>query len=314
MAQLLGSAGLGQLVPAAPAVIGAGTRALVALVFAGVAGGAVWLLFHMMEGGRTSAATDSQDEEPAVELFASRASVQPVPEAPLLRRKDVHPDAPARRPLFAASDLGAPLDEQAEPARRAPIFTDVADPAEAPAELAPAEPEAVAPVEAVEAVEPIEAVEAVEAVELVEKVEKVETVEAIDAAEPFELELDAIVAPEPDMPAEPARSLAGAAELAPGLDETAETTHSHADQIAAAAAVQPEPAPPARPVLQPSAAVEPATDSLSDESLAGLMARLERGLAARGGMPGSLPPAAVDAAGTLRQALEELRSMAAGRR
>ncbi|HYJ82368.1 MAG TPA: hypothetical protein VEW26_05930 [Allosphingosinicella sp.] len=57
----------------------------------------------------------------------ARAEAEPDAEAPRLRRADAHPDAPARRPLLAR-DLGEPLDLQDFP--------------EAPAEAAPALPEA----------------------------------------------------------------------------------------------------------------------------------------------------------------------------
>lgn len=65
--------------------------------------------------------------------------------APVLRRADVHPDAPARRPIFAGSDLGTPLDlidplpeDWQATAAEAPAW-----PAPAPvADITPAEPPA----------------------------------------------------------------------------------------------------------------------------------------------------------------------------
>jgi hypothetical protein len=55
----------------------------------------------------------------ALDRFPARRSpaVAPDAEAPRLRRADAHPDAPARRPLFAVRDLGEPLEleELAEP-------------------------------------------------------------------------------------------------------------------------------------------------------------------------------------------------------
>lgn len=47
--------------------------------------------------GRRIAARPPREEEPAEES-----------EALTLRREDIHPDAPPRRPIFAVSDLGAP--------------------------------------------------------------------------------------------------------------------------------------------------------------------------------------------------------------
>ncbi|WP_129586343.1 hypothetical protein [Sphingomonas montana] len=96
---------------------GTGPRAVLMLAAAIVAGGAVWWLFHRLEQPQQPVA-----EDPDIDLFAPEEVVAPAPApapdpasapapAPQLRRADAHPDAPARRPLFAASDLGAPLDD-----------------------------------------------------------------------------------------------------------------------------------------------------------------------------------------------------------
>ena len=286
MAQLLEVAGLSGLVPAVPAGVGAVTRTIVAAGFAGLGGGAVWLLFHMLDDPRAprTQGADSQDGDVAIDLFASRASLQPVQEAPLLRRKDVHPDAPARRPLFAASDLGAPMDEQPAPPRRAPIFTETPE------------------------VEPAG-----------------EPAGTEDSSDALMLGLDDIVETPAEEKVEAEWSLTGAS---PDRDRhSQDEIHSKVATTEAAAASQPErpaariaPAQTetARPTVQPAPvsgtdAAERAHADLADESLAGLMARLERALAARGGMPAALPAEVADAAGTLRQALNELRTMATRR-
>ena len=296
MQHLLAATGISSFTPGAAAAIGATTRTVLAATFAGAAGGAVWLLFHMLDGPRPTRAdpaADSTDDDVGVDLFASRESVQPAPPpAPLLRRKDVHPDAPARRPLFAASDLGTPLDDQPAAPRRAPIFAD--------------QPEAA------------------------ETAIVAEAIEADSTDDALLLELEDIV----DGPSELQWSLPGAAAEQQGMAPTspreadASIRHSAAISIAAAAAIQPAheaarapgtPVEVARSVVQPAPAAEPvaaapADVAFADESLAGLMARLERGLAARaGGSTSSLPPAPASAAGTLRQALNELRSMATRR-
>ncbi|MFN3387556.1 MAG: hypothetical protein ACK40O_01390 [Allosphingosinicella sp.] len=62
-----------------------------------------------------------------------RGTAQPVPEVLRLRRADVHPDAPARRPILAGRELGEP-----EPAEAADAGPQAAEAAEAPPALEPA--------------------------------------------------------------------------------------------------------------------------------------------------------------------------------
>ena len=54
---------------------------------------------------------------------AARANSAPATDEdmPRLRRRDVHPDAPVRRPISAARDLGEPAPPPVAPAARAPI-------------------------------------------------------------------------------------------------------------------------------------------------------------------------------------------------
>ncbi|HEX8447423.1 MAG TPA: hypothetical protein VF649_12525, partial [Sphingomonas sp.] len=198
---------------------GLAERGLLALILATICGGAVWWLFDGMERPRGPKA----ESEPEIDLFA------PAP-TPQLRRADVHPDAPARRPLFAASDLGAPMADIAAgttPFGRPPLFED------APAVAPP----------------PVDAVDADDADDM--------------------LLLDARYS----MPA--------------------------ADDAPFEAIFTPAPA--------PTPATTPAP--VSDDSIAGMMARLERGLERRGGV-GMAPPADRP---ELRQALTELRRMTVGR-
>lgn len=105
---------------------GAAARGVLVVAVALLSGGAVWLLFDRLEGGRAAAL----DEDPDIDLFAPEADAAP---APQLRRADAHPDAPARRPIFAASDLGVPMDDVdtgQTPFGRAPLFAEA--PAAAP--------------------------------------------------------------------------------------------------------------------------------------------------------------------------------------
>lgn len=84
--------------PGAHAPPGEAVRLLIAIVGGCLAALPVWALFRRLERplrpGRIRAA-------PATVADAG---------APTLRRADAHPDAPPRRPIFAAADLGAPLD------------------------------------------------------------------------------------------------------------------------------------------------------------------------------------------------------------
>lgn len=230
-------AAIGSAPLAAAAVpFGAVARAVLALAAAGMAGGAIWAVFRRLDGARPGTAAEA---EPEIDLFA------PVPAAaamPQLRRADIHPDAPARRPIFAASDLGAPMDDVHSgqtPFGRPPLFGTAA-PVAAAAAL-PVHPPVAADARA----------------------------EDDDNADL--LLLDARY----------------------GLDDDA------SDAM---------PAPGADP--GPAAPIAALPDST--ESIAGLMARLERGLERRGGAAaGAVTP--IDAGGDLRHALNELRRMTMGR-
>lgn len=101
---LVEASGLPGLVAAAQPPLG--TTARLAAVAATVMGtfGLVWLLLRALDRPATqpspSYTPGEVEEEPA-----------PVPQVPRLRRFDAHPDAPARRPIFAARDLGEPQPE-----------------------------------------------------------------------------------------------------------------------------------------------------------------------------------------------------------
>jgi hypothetical protein len=106
---LVQAIGLPDFLPAAQPPLGDTARLAVvgaALLFAF---GGVWLLMSALD-----------------RLPARRATprAEPEPEAPRVRRADAHPDAPARRPLLAARDLGEPLeleDALEVPVAQAPV-------------------------------------------------------------------------------------------------------------------------------------------------------------------------------------------------
>ncbi|HEX9932702.1 MAG TPA: hypothetical protein VGB08_07650 [Allosphingosinicella sp.] len=237
---------LPSILSAAEPPLGNKARAALAAIAAGGTILAVFLLLRML--GRKAEAPRRRERE--------AAEPEREFEAPRLRRSDVHPDAPARRPILAARELGEPTPS------RAPFPA----PAPAPApfwrpEDFPAEPQA----------------------------------EQADDGPADELELDGpgieMLAPAP-----------------PPVDPTAAPT-------------LPE------PVLVPAAALEaaaapPTAETAGDDSIAELMARLERGLARRRQErheTAFVPPTAEPAVfvepergdDRLRSAIENLQKMAA---
>ncbi|MFD1951646.1 hypothetical protein ACFSGX_12800 [Sphingomonas arantia] len=118
MVRAVGMTGVAPLI-ARVGSFGTTPRAVLMLAAALIAGGAVWWLFHRLENPRQPVEAELQ-----IDLFAPEEVEAPAP-APQLRRADAHPDAPARRPLFAASDLGTPMDDidpEPLPFGRPPLF------------------------------------------------------------------------------------------------------------------------------------------------------------------------------------------------
>jgi hypothetical protein len=103
--RLIGATGLAAVVSAAQPPLGDTARLAFVAVAALASFGAVWLLLRKLG-------------TPAV-TRVPEASVDISTEAPRLRRADMHPDAPSRRPIRAASDFGVPFDsvtrERGEP-------------------------------------------------------------------------------------------------------------------------------------------------------------------------------------------------------
>ncbi|WP_375398899.1 hypothetical protein [uncultured Sphingomonas sp.] len=90
---LVVDSGIAALVTAAEPPLGLTARLAIAGVAGGVTTAMLWLGLHQLIGGRSIVlGTPVEDDG-----------------APVLRRADAHPDAPSRRPLFAASDLGTPF-------------------------------------------------------------------------------------------------------------------------------------------------------------------------------------------------------------
>jgi hypothetical protein len=259
LSRIVEGSGLPSILSAAQPPLGTTARACVGALAALATFAAVFTLLRLLGGSGAKAPRRERDRESAPMFEVHEDHDIP---APRLRRADVHPDAPARRPILAARELGEPDLRQPAPAAE-PVPEPVSEePARAP-EPAPARETALKIATEQEAAEAV-------------------------AAEPVLDELE----------------LSGA-------------------DIQIMAAV-PEPAaeaPPPAAVQNAPAAAEPA----GDESIADLMARLERGLARRlHQAPASerpqpvrthepVPAAAYQPAGDdrLRSAIENLQKMAA---
>jgi hypothetical protein len=123
LAELVDATGLSAILPAAAPPLGATARIVIGVIGSGLAFAAAFAALRVLD------------------RFASRPAVRAAPvfveeESPRLRRRDLHPDAPAVRPISAARDFGDP---------------------KVPTWLAPAEPDVVA--EATPAPESVAAIE-----------------------------------------------------------------------------------------------------------------------------------------------------------
>lgn len=121
------ASGLPSILPAAAPPLGTKAQGLLAVAAAGVTFTAVFLLLRML-GGKT-------------EPDRARDLDEPEYQAPRLRRSDVHPDAPSRRPILAARELGEPAPAASAAAAPTPFWGPEDFPAEPEAECVKAEPE-----------------------------------------------------------------------------------------------------------------------------------------------------------------------------
>lgn len=121
--------GLPAILPAAEPPLGVTARLGLTFVGAGGVGLLGWFLFFLLFGSRTMA-------------FGNGSHVAEGDGVPVLRRADAHPDAPARRPLFASEDLGTPfLQVTAVDAEDSPSTSSFAAPHDAAVEMfSPIEP------------------------------------------------------------------------------------------------------------------------------------------------------------------------------
>lgn len=138
---MVGATGLSEIIPAAAPPLGNTARGLIALVAGLVSASAIYIFLNhkpkFLGGGsdmglaiRNNETTESTHDDAAVKSrFAvprlnwsaksltkflkkpkkSAGQVRELMDLPDVRSADRHPDAPTRQPIFASSDLGAPL-------------------------------------------------------------------------------------------------------------------------------------------------------------------------------------------------------------
>jgi hypothetical protein len=107
---LVMGSGLPAIIAAAEPPLGFTARFCLALGAGGFFGIMAGLTLFVLVGTKT------------VDLQTARTRPQPdVPQAPVLRRADAHPDAPPRPPLMAARDLGTPFLEVGAPPAAKPL-------------------------------------------------------------------------------------------------------------------------------------------------------------------------------------------------
>ena len=169
---IIGATGLSEFIPAAAPPLGNTARGLIAVVAGMISTSALYLFLNhkpkFLGGGsdmslaiRRNLTTDSIDD---VREGKSRFSVQKLSlsaksltkflkkpkksagqvtdlsDLPDIKPADRHPDAPARHPIFASSDLGAPLAETIKRFDQSEVEQDLAEPVEqsAPPVVTPA--------------------------------------------------------------------------------------------------------------------------------------------------------------------------------
>lgn len=106
-AEAVSATGLPSLLPAAAPPLGSTARAMVVTAAAAATFALVLVLLRLLDRKPAERATPIFYSPPAEPEFEA--------EMPRLRRRDVHPDAPARRPILAARELGEPDFNQPAP-------------------------------------------------------------------------------------------------------------------------------------------------------------------------------------------------------
>jgi hypothetical protein len=271
--------GLPSLLSAAQPPLGVTARVVLAVGGAAIAFGLVFLLLRLLDRSGMNDAAEAKAQDDLL--------------SPRLRRRDVHPDAPALRPISAARDFGEPVPPEAP---RAVSFS--LDGAELVAIEPPPEPQ---PESATEA-EPEIAAEPEAHFWREAPPEAVTTPWQEPEPDPEFMpepvaerlpEPEPVFVPEPEAPAEPVAGLLS--EPAPFIEpEPVVEPEPALEQVPAIEderAAEPELLPESEFVAQ--APAEAAPPSVMPTSIAALMERLEQGLAKRRMIePGPTRPAA----------------------
>ena len=129
LAELVGATGLPSLIPAAAPPLGFTARALLGVAGAFAAFSLALLVLRWL--GRFGRVAEQEELELVEEV-----------EAPRVRRRDFHPDAPPRPPILAAAELGEPVLHAVEEIEPDPVAEH--EPAFEPEPLPQPEPESLA--------------------------------------------------------------------------------------------------------------------------------------------------------------------------
>lgn len=137
------NSGIPAILPAAEPPLGYTARVALAMITGGAAGAIVWLAAFLAFGGEGVVTL-----KPRAARAKPVSTVESAAPAPILRRADAHPDAPARAPLNAAQELGAWFHDAPVAPQPAPPPVERALPKDLDAPLAAFDPTAIPPVPA----------------------------------------------------------------------------------------------------------------------------------------------------------------------
>ncbi len=150
--KIIGITGLSEIVSAAAPPLGNTAKALIAIVAGAVSASIIYIFLNREEGSgmglalpKFSVSDDDNVEDAGKSKFAlpkfslkkllqkpmkkssaKDSKIMDLADLPKLREADAHPDAPARRPIFAETDLGSPLASKIKPFEESKTAQEVA--------------------------------------------------------------------------------------------------------------------------------------------------------------------------------------------
>lgn len=148
--KIIGMTGIAEIVPAAAPPLGNTAKSLLA-IFAGLVSTSIIFFFLHRKGGadmglairklanweEEKAEWEERKVKPKKSKFSlkkllqkpkkKKGEVKDLSDLPNLREKDSHPDAPARQPIFAEKDLGAPLESKIKPFDQQDVVAEAED-------------------------------------------------------------------------------------------------------------------------------------------------------------------------------------------